>query len=315
MTAAIEASHLRKSFKSVDVLRDVSFTVDPGTIFVLLGSNGAGKSTIVNILSTLIPPDGGHAAICGHDVVRHPALVRRAMCLTGQSAAVDAMLTARENLVLMARLRHVPEARSLASALLDDFGLADAADRRVAGFSGGMRRRLDIAMSLVGAPQVLFFDEPTTGLDPEGRQAMWTRIRSLAAGGAAIFLTTQYLEEADALADSIAILRDGKIVAEGSPSDLKALLPGGTVSISFKSPADRTAALHVLPEGLTTVEEGETAVCVASDRGMAGVVTVFSALNSAGIEPEGFVQSLPSLDDVFRSLAVPAGGGGHAHDQ
>jgi len=226
----IVVEHLKKSYKNVAVLKDVSFEVEAGTIFALLGKNGAGKTTAINILTTLTKDDGGVASIDGIEVSKAPHRIREKISLTGQFAAIDRVLTARENLKLIADLRHIKNPNKTVQQLLEQFNLTDAADRRVATFSGGMGRRLDIAMSLIGSPSVVFLDEPTTGLDPEARNDMWDTIRALAKKGTTIFLTTQYLEEADVLADRIAILHKGKIVAMGSANDLKQLLPKGSKS-------------------------------------------------------------------------------------
>jgi len=237
MTAtAIQVTDLRKSFGDHAVLRGVSFEVRRGEIFALLGSNGAGKTTTVNICSTLLRPDGGHAMLAGHDVVTAPAQVRRSISLTGQFAAIDGMLTGRENLELVATLRRVPDRRRVAAELLARFGLTDAADRRAATYSGGMARRLDIAMSLVGAPDIIFLDEPTTGLDPEARLEVWRTVRELADGGTTILLTTQLLDEAEQLADRIAVLHGGTIIAEGTLAELTAMFPPATVEYVEKRP-------------------------------------------------------------------------------
>lgn len=234
---AIEAHDLRKSFNDTRVLNGVDFTVRRGEIFALLGSNGAGKTTTINILSTLSRPDGGRASVCGFDVARQPAQVRERISLTGQFAAVDGVLTGRENLALIARLRGVPNARKTADTLLSRFGLTDAANRRAASYSGGMTRRLDIAMSLVGSPAVIFLDEPTTGLDPEGRLEVWHTVKELADGGTTVLLTTQYLEEAERLADRIAILHGGTIIASGTLDELKQLFPPAKVEYIEKQPS------------------------------------------------------------------------------
>jgi ABC-2 type transport system ATP-binding protein len=235
-TAAIATSGLRKSFGDLTVLDGIDLTVAEGTVFALLGSNGAGKTTLVRILATLLTPDAGTAAVAGFDVVTQSAHVRESISLTGQFAAVDAILTGRENLALMARLWHVKDAGPLVDRLLARFHLSDAADRRVATYSGGMQRRLDIAMSLVGNPPVIFLDEPTTGLDPQGRIEVWNSIRELAGEGTTVLLTTQHLEEAEQLADRIAILHDGRIIAEGTLAELTALLPPATVDYVEKQP-------------------------------------------------------------------------------
>ena len=221
----IQVNDLHKSFKKNDVLKGVDFEIQRGEIFTLLGSNGAGKTTIVNILSTLMKPDGGNANICGYDVIRQPEKVRQFISLTGQFAAVDGILTGRENIILIAKLRGVKNFNAVADNLLERFGLSEAADKRAAVYSGGMTRRLDIAMSLIGNPDVIFLDEPTTGLDPEARIEVWKTIRELSENGTTIFLTTQYLEEAEQLADKIAILHNGNIIANGTLDELKKLFP------------------------------------------------------------------------------------------
>jgi len=225
MAYAVTASNLHKSFKDLHVLKGVSFNIPKGSIFALLGSNGAGKTTIVNILSTLMKPDGGNASVCGYDVMHKPEKVRQSISLTGQFAAVDGILTGRENIILIARLRGVKNPGEVADNLLRRFGLNEAASKRAAAYSGGMTRRLDIAMSLVGNPDVIFLDEPTTGLDPEARIEVWNTIKELSDSGTTILLTTQYLEEAEHLSDRIAILHDGIIIANGTLDELKKLFP------------------------------------------------------------------------------------------
>lgn len=233
---AIQTTDLRKAFKDNEVLKGVDLQVRRGQIFALLGSNGAGKTTAVNILSTLLAPDSGHAVVCGFDTQSEPERVRENISLTGQFAAVDSVLTGRENLVLVARLRAVANPTQVADGLLEQFGLTDAAGKRVGMYSGGMARRLDIAMSLVGTPAVIFLDEPTTGLDPEGRLEVWKTIKELAGAGTTILLTTQYLDEAEHLADRIAILHDGTIIAAGTLDELKQLLPPAKVEYIEKQP-------------------------------------------------------------------------------
>jgi ABC-2 type transport system ATP-binding protein len=233
---SIQVKGLQKSFKKLHVLKGVDFEVEKGSIFALLGSNGAGKTTIVKILTTLLKQDGGTAAVNGFDVVSKPDSVRQSISLTGQFAAVDEILTGRENLVMIARLRHLKNPRQIADDLLKRFGLTDAADRRVSTYSGGMRRRLDIAMSLIGKPQLIFLDEPTNGLDPEARIEVWKTVKELAANGTTVFLTTQYLEEAEQLADQIAILHEGRIIAGGTLAELKKLFPPATVEYVEKQP-------------------------------------------------------------------------------
>ena len=236
MEAAIQVRGLRKSYKDLDVLRGVELDVARGSIFALLGSNGAGKTTLVRILATLLKADGGTATVSGLDVAAQPAKVRGAISLTGQFAAVDEILTGRENLIMIAELRRVKSAGKVADGLLARFGLVDAAGRRVATYSGGMRRRLDIAMSLIGDPQVIFLDEPTTGLDPEGRLEVWQVIQDLASGGTTVLLTTQYLDEAEKLADRIAILHGGTIIVSGTLAELRQLLPPAKVEYVERQP-------------------------------------------------------------------------------
>ena len=232
----IQVNDLRKSFKSNDVLKGIDFEIGRGEIFALLGSNGAGKTTIVNILSTLIQPDGGSAGICGYDVIHQSEKVRQSISLTGQFAAVDDILTGRENIILIAKLRGIKDYNAVADNLLERFGLSEAANKRAAAYSGGMTRRLDIAMSLVGNPAVIFLDEPTTGLDPEARIEVWKTVKELSDNGSTILLTTQYLEEAEQLADKIAILHGGKIIACGTLDELKKLFPPSKEEYIIKQP-------------------------------------------------------------------------------
>ncbi|CAH1199163.1 ATP-binding cassette domain-containing protein [Paenibacillus sp. JJ-223] len=234
--AAIQVKGLQKSYKQLHILKGVDFEVDQGSIFALLGSNGAGKTTIVKILTTLLKQDGGTASVNGFDVASSPDNVRQAISLTGQFSAVDEILTGRENLIMIAKLRYLKNPRQVADHMLKRFSLTDAADRRASTYSGGMRRRLDIALSLVGSPRVIFLDEPTTGLDPESRIEVWKIIKELADGGTTILLTTQYLEEAEQLADKIAILHEGKIIANGSLAELKKRLPSTKVEYVEKQP-------------------------------------------------------------------------------
>ncbi|WP_138495088.1 ABC transporter ATP-binding protein [Paenibacillus pinistramenti] len=243
---AISVRGLTKSFKDKEVLKGVDFEVGRGEIFALLGSNGAGKTTTVNILSTLVKPDGGEAEICGFDVQRQPEQVRRSISLTGQFAAIDGMLTGRENLIMIAKLRGVPHPVQTAGSLLDRFSLKEAANRRADKYSGGMKRRLDIAMSLIGTPAVIFLDEPTTGLDPEARIEVWNTVKELAGGGTAIVLTTQYLEEAEQLADRIGILHGGTLIKTGTLSELKKMFPPAKVEYIEKQPTLEDIFLEII---------------------------------------------------------------------
>lgn len=235
-TTAIRVQGIQKSYKDLQVLRGVDFEVEKGSIFALLGSNGAGKTTMVRILSTLLKADAGTASVQGHDVAAEPLTVRESISLTGQFAAVDEVLTGRENLVLVAKLRHLPQPGQVADELLAKFRLTDAGGRKAGTYSGGMRRRLDIAMSLVGRPEVIYLDEPTTGLDPEARIEVWEVVKELANTGTTVLLTTQYLDEAEQLADRIAILHQGRIIANGTLADLKQLLPAAKVEYVEKQP-------------------------------------------------------------------------------
>ncbi|HET9261060.1 MAG TPA: ATP-binding cassette domain-containing protein [Acidimicrobiia bacterium] len=295
---AIEVRNLEKGYKDLSVLDDVSFSVKAGSVFALLGANGSGKTTTINILTTLIRADGGTASVGGFDVADSPAEVREQISVTGQFAAVDYVLTARENLVLMGELRHVADPRQTAAELLEKFHLVDAADRRLLTFSGGMRRRLDIAMSLVGDAPIIFFDEPTTGLDPQGRIDMWETIQKLAGSGTTVFLTTQYLEEADRLADSIAILHGGRIVVEGSPDELKTMLPAGIVELEFVEPDQLDAAQKAL-DSRYDIDRVDSTLVVATKGSVAEMADMFLRLRDAGIEPTRLTKQTPTLEDVF----------------
>jgi ABC-2 type transport system ATP-binding protein len=248
LAPAVRVRDIEKSFGDLRVLRGVDLEVAPGSIFALLGSNGAGKTTLVRILSTLLAPDAGTASVHGHDVVDQPGQVRESISLTGQFAAVDEVLTGRENLVLVARLRHLKDPGQVADDLLARFSLTDAGSRRAGTYSGGMRRRLDIAMSLIGDPPVIFLDEPTTGLDPQARIEVWATVRELAQGGTTVLLTTQYLDEAEQLADRIAILHRGTIIQNGTLAELKALLPPAQVEYVEKQPSLEDVFLTLVGE-------------------------------------------------------------------
>ncbi|HEY5889451.1 MAG TPA: ATP-binding cassette domain-containing protein [Acidimicrobiia bacterium] len=295
---AIEVRNLQKAYKELSVLEDVSFSVQAGTVFALLGANGSGKTTTINILTTLIKADGGKASVGGHDVATEAAGVREQISVTGQFAAVDYVLTARENLVLIGELRHVANPDEIAAELLDKFDLTEAADRRLLTFSGGMRRRLDIAMSLVGDAPIIFFDEPTTGLDPQGRAEMWETIQKLAGSGTTVFLTTQYLEEADQLADQIAILHGGRIVAEGSPDELKTMLPAGIVELDFAEDEQLAVVQNAL-DGHYDVSRVDSRLVVATTGSVNEMADMFVRLRDTGIEPTRLTKQTPTLDDVF----------------
>lgn len=302
MKPAITVDGLTKGFKANPVLKGVDFTVRSGEVFALLGSNGAGKTTTINILTTLMAADGGKATVNGFDVAAQPEKIRQSISLTGQFAAVDDMLTARENLELIGDLRHVKNPKRTAKQLLEEFDLVDAADRNAATFSGGMRRRLDIAMSLIGNPPLIFLDEPTTGLDPEARTNMWQTIKNLNKNGTTIFLTTQYLEEADQLADTIAVLHEGKIVASGTSNELKKLVPSGLIRLTFASEKQCAAAVTALKRNyqVTSVEGATLTVDAGGDA--AQIADLFMHLRDAKLELVDFSQQVPTLDDVFFKL-------------
>jgi len=310
-TSTIEVRNLQKGYKGVPVLHDLWFTVERGTVFALLGANGSGKTTTINILTTLTKADGGTASVGGFDVATQPAKVREQISLAGQFAAVDYVLTARENLVLMGELRHIPDPEQTAADLLDKFDLNDAADRRLLTFSGGMGRRLDIAMSLVGDAPIIFFDEPTTGLDPKSRTDMWLTIREKAANGTTIFLTTQYLEEADRLADQIAILQGGRVVAGGTPAELKTMVPAGLVELDFDGDEQLAAAQRALGER-HEVSRIDSKLMVATTGSVAEMADMFIRLNHAGVEPIGFSRQMPTLDDVYFKILDEEKENGHA---
>ena len=301
-TPAITAVGLRKSFGDQVVLDGIDLQVAEGTVFALLGPNGAGKTTTVQILSTLIGADGGEMRVAGHDVVKEPDAVRAAIAVTGQFSAVDNLLTGEENLILMADLHHLGrrEGRRRAADLLQRFDLVEAATKRAVTFSGGMRRRLDLAMGLIGEPRIVFLDEPTTGLDPRSRRTMWQIIRDLVAGGVTIFLTTQYLEEADHLADRIAVLDRGKLVAEGTSSELKRLVPGGHISLQLADPADLERAARTLGE--VSRDDEQLTLLIPSDGGVRSLRALLGRLDDESIAVEGLSVHSPDLDDVFLAL-------------
>ncbi|WP_426511725.1 ABC transporter ATP-binding protein [Dactylosporangium sp. McL0621] len=302
-TSAVSVTGLRKAYGKKTVLDGVDLQVAAGTVLALLGPNGAGKTTTVQILSTLIGADGGEIRVAGHDPAREPDAVRRAIGVTGQFSAVDKLLTGEENLRLMADLHHLgAPGRRRAGELLEQFGLADVARQRVATYSGGMTRRLDLAMGLVGRPRLVFLDEPTTGLDPRSRRQMWEVVRELVAGGVTILLTTQYLEEADQLAGRIAVLDGGRIVAEGTPDELKRLVPGGHVTLRFAG-ADDLAAARAAVGG--EVSDPDTfALQVPGDGGTRALRALLDRLDAAGVEPATLQVHTPDLDDVFLALTA-----------
>jgi ABC-2 type transport system ATP-binding protein len=300
--AAVSAAGLRKSYGDKTVLDGIDLHIPAGSVFALLGPNGAGKTTTVKILSTLITADGGQAQVAGHDIAADPQAVRAAIGVTGQFSAVDNLITGEENMLLMADLHHLSrqEGRRVTAELLERFDLTEAAKKPAATYSGGMKRRLDIAMTLVGNPRIIFLDEPTTGLDPRSRHTMWQIIRELVTGGVTVFLTTQYLEEADQLADRIAVLHDGRIAAEGTAKELKRLIPGGHVRLRFTDPAAYRSAAAALSEA--TRDDEELALQIPSDGTQRELRSILDWLDSTGIEADELTVHTPDLDDVFFAL-------------
>ncbi len=303
---AIAANGLRKSYGDKTVLDGVDLAVPEGTIFSLLGPNGAGKTTAVKILSTLISADPGSGSIHvgGHDLAADPQAVRAAIGVTGQFSAVDGLITGEENMLLMADLHHLPrrEGPRVAAELLERFDLTEAAKKPASTYSGGMKRRLDLAMTLVGNPRIIFLDEPTTGLDPRSRHNMWQIIRELVSDGATVLLTTQYLEEADELADRIAVLHNGTIAAQGTAEELKRLVPGGHIRLRFTHPATYRAAAQALPDA--TRDDEALALQLPSDGSQRELRTILDRLDAAAIEADELTVHTPDLDDVFFALTA-----------
>ncbi|MFD7305056.1 ATP-binding cassette domain-containing protein [Streptomyces pharetrae] len=301
---AIAANGLRKSYGDKTVLDGIDLHIPAGSVFALLGPNGAGKTTAVKILSTLITPDGGQARIAGHDLTTDPQAVRAAIGVTGQFSAVDGLITGEENMLLMADLHHLPkrEGRRVTTELLERFDLTAAAKKPAATYSGGMKRRLDIAMTLVGTPRVIFLDEPTTGLDPRSRHNMWQIIRDLVSDGVTVFLTTQYLEEADQLADRIAVLHNGHLAAEGTPEELKRIVPGGHVRLRFTDPTTYRTAATALPE--TTRDDDALTLQIPSNGTQRELRSLLDWLDTAGVEADELTLHTPDLDDVFFALTA-----------
>jgi ABC-2 type transport system ATP-binding protein len=312
---AILVEGLTKSFGDVRALRGIDLSVPCGTVLGVLGPNGAGKTTAVRILTTLLLPDGGRAMVEGHDVVREAAVVRRSIGLAGQSAAIQEELTGRENLEIIGRLYHLrqPETRSRAAELLEQFGLADAADRAAKTYSGGMQRRLDLAASLVGRPRVLFLDEPTTGLDPRARMGMWDVIRSLAAEGTTLLLTTQYLDEADEVADEIVVIDHGLVIAAGTAEELKNRIGGDVIEFTVPDRSripDALTAIAAIGEGEAHADQETGVVGVGvGGHGSDALIEAVRGLDAAGVVTHGLALRRPSLDDVFMALT------GHAAEE
>jgi ABC-2 type transport system ATP-binding protein len=309
--AAISARGLRKSFGEKTVLDGIDLTVRQGTILALLGPNGAGKTTAVHLLTTYLRPDAGEIRIAGQDPAKNPQAVRRAIGVTGQFSAVDGYLTGRENLMLMADLHLLPKkvGRRRAEELLERFELTEAGDKPASTYSGGMKRKLDLAMTLVGGPKVIFLDEPTTGLDPRSRRTMWDIIRGLVAEGTTILLTTQYLDEADQLAHRVAVLDGGRIVAEGTPAELKARIPGGHIELTFAERADMEAAARMLDQTLDPPRAGDDGLTLqlAGDGRVSTLRALLKQLEDAEVEVESLTVHTPDLDDVFFALTGKKG--------
>ncbi|MDX3097894.1 ATP-binding cassette domain-containing protein [Streptomyces sp. ME01-24h] len=303
---AIAANGLRKSYGGKTVLDGVDLSVPTGTVFALLGPNGAGKTTAVKILSTLLTADAGEIRVGGHDVVTDPQAVRATIAVTGQFSAVDNLITGEENMLLMADLHHLPksEGRRVTAQLLERFDLASAAKKPASTYSGGMKRRLDIAMTLVGDPRIIFLDEPTTGLDPRSRHTMWQIITDLVAGGVTVFLTTQYLQEADRLADRIAVLNNGTIAAKGTAEELKRLVPGGSVRLRFTDPAAYRHAASTVHEA--SRDDETLALQVPGDGSQRHLRILLDRLDRAGIDADELTVHTPDLDDVFFALTGDA---------
>jgi ABC-2 type transport system ATP-binding protein len=306
---AIAASGLRKAYGDKTVLDGIDLDVREGTVFSLLGPNGAGKTTAVNILTTLLKADGGTARVAGHDVAAEAKAVRAAIGVTGQFAAVDELLTGQENLQLMADLKHLGarEGRRVITGLLERFDLTEPAQKLVSTYSGGMRRKLDLAMTLVGSPRIIFLDEPTTGLDPRSRRTMWEIVRGLVADGVTVFLTTQYLEEADQLASRIAVLDKGRLVAQGTPGELKRQVPGSHVRLRFASVRELDAAARILAD--VTRDDENLTLRVPGDGGVRSLQALLGRLTDHSVNAEELSVHTPDLDDVFLALT------GHANTE
>jgi len=307
--SAIAASGLRKAYGDKVVLDGIDLDVPVGTVFSLLGPNGAGKTTSVNVLTTLLKADAGTAFVAGHNVATETKAVRAAIGVTGQFAAVDELLSGQENLQLVADLKHVGarESKRIITDLLERFDLTESAQKLVSTYSGGMRRKLDLAMTLVGNPQIIFLDEPTTGLDPRSRRTMWDIVRGLVADGTTIFLTTQYLDEADQLANRIAVLDQGRLVAQGTPEELKRQVPGSHVRLRFASVHELDAAARVFPDA--TRDDENLALRVPGDGGVKSLQALLGRLNEHSIDAEELSVHTPDLDDVFLALT------GHANTE
>lgn len=299
---AIFVSELQKSYRDKQVLKNVTFSVPAGTIYTLLGSNGAGKTTTVRILTTQLKADYGTVLIEGYPISENLRKVHQTISVTGQFSAVDECLTGRENLIIMGKLHHLRNPKETAGHLLEYFELADASNRLVSSYSGGMKRKLDIAMSLIGNPRIIFLDEPTTGLDPQSRRSMWSIIQDLKQSGVTIFLTTQYLEEAEQLADRIGILNGGRIIAEGTPEQLKAYLPQGSAQFTFEDQEAFEQARSVLMDYNISITPDEYKITAFTDKKADTLSKIFHTLYANGIPIQEFAELTPTLEDVFLSI-------------
>lgn len=299
---AIAVRNVKKSFRDKQVLKGVDIEVQKGSIYALLGSNGAGKTTLIKIMTTLLKQDSGEVIIAGNDVLKEPIKAKKSFSLTGQFAATDEALTGRNNLQIIGELNHLKNINQRIDELLLAFDLEEAGNKPVSTYSGGMRRRIDIAMSIMSEPSIIFLDEPTTGLDPQNRTAMWKLIKSLANAGTTIFLTTQYLEEAEVLADYVAILNDGVIVKKGTPEELKKTLPQGIVEFTFQEDKDLLSSKAILHQFRQIENYENLSLTVVTDGSVENLSSVFSQLNSANIKINSFTQKLPSLEDVFYTI-------------
>ena len=297
--AIIQISNLSKSYRDVEVLKGIDLDIEKGSIFALLGSNGAGKTTTIKILSTLLKPDNGEVKLAGLNVLKNPREVKKHIALTGQYAAVDEILTGRENLSMIGKLLGIKNSNEKVERLLNQFGLLNEADRRVSTYSGGMKRKLDIAMSLIGTPNIIFLDEPTTGLDPQSRKIMWKMIKQLSNTGVTIFLTTQNLYEAEVLADKIAILDKGVIITQGTNDEIKDIIPTNIIELCFKTAEETDIAMGLLNKYDVTKHENSHNLRIETNESMSQIIDIFNVLKNADLELENFEKKKASLEDVF----------------
>lgn len=306
---AISVRSVKKSFQNKAILKGVDIEVEKGSIYALLGSNGAGKTTLIKIMTTLLKQDSGQVIIGGYDISKEPLKAKKTFSLTGQFAATDEALTGRNNLQIIGELHHLKEINKRIDELLLAFDLKDVENKPVSTYSGGMRRRIDIAMSIMSKPSIIFLDEPTTGLDPQNRSAMWDLIKSLANSGTTIFLTTQYLEEAEVLADYVAILNNGVIVKKGTPAELKKALPQGVIEFTFQNDNDLASSKMLLHQFKQIEDDENLTLTVVTDGSMEHLLSVFNLLNNKKIKTSSFTQKLPSLEDVFYTIINETGEG------